>query len=269
MPEIREHIASFFYLKIFILVVVLVIIVSIGIRFGIEVTQSSFTNNSFSLLYLAKDSKIISVDNAEKMASFIALGDVRAITRGKSPLEISLILGLPISCVIVDENAPFSNTHELTSIGTELDLIVGNRRFKNCNRYDIFKLVQAVRSVPEDNRTEKRVNLKRLEKGIFDETFKDSVVNNTELTVEIDNGTSINGLGSELAQILSRVGFNVIAVRTVTNDKESYIAYPGEPNLYLNTLVGLTHFPVKREKVSKSADITVHLGDDLDILLDQ
>ena len=97
--------------------------------------------------------------------------------------------------------------------------------------------------------------------------FRDSVINNMEYTIEVENGTSVDGLGTETAGILSRLGYNVIAVRTSELRSNSYIAYPDKPDIYINSLAGLTGFDVKKEKVSQSADIMVFLGDDLDSML--
>lgn len=82
----NNNIVSFFYLKIFILVVFLMIIGSLFIRITNEIISSSFKNNSFSVLIVARDSKLIYVDKASKSALFLAIGDIRSFVKGKGPI---------------------------------------------------------------------------------------------------------------------------------------------------------------------------------------
>jgi len=266
----QDKIVSFFYLKIFVAVVILLIIGSIIVRISNEIVGSSFKNNSFSLLIVSKDSKIIFVDKASKSALFLAIGDMRGFVRGKGPLEASIALGLPINAMIFD-NKPPSNLKEFASSSNVSRLVFGggNLVFKNIDKYDIYKLANAINGSLSDNINEIRINIfnqNQMKEKVGD-LFRDSVINNMEYTIEVENGTSVDGLGTETAGILSRLGYNVIAVRTSELRSNSYIAYPDKPDIYINSLAGLTGFDVKKEKVSQSADIMVFLGDDLDSML--
>lgn len=266
----QDKIVSFFYLKIFLLLVAITVIGSIIVRVGIEIIDSSFSNNSFSLLYIAKDSKILFVDKASNTALFLAVGDIEKIVKGKSPLEASFALGVPIDAIIAD-NAPPQNISDFTTNGNIARLVFTKDAtvFKSLDRYDIYKFANALRRVPKDNRHEMRVNLfdEKTMKVTVEGFFPDSVIANMPTTVEIDNATGIDGLGNDLAVILGRRGFNIIAVRTANKQSNSFIAYPGEKNIYINSLQGLVGFPVKKEKMSQAAEITVFLGSDLEAML--
>jgi hypothetical protein len=266
----QDKVIGFFYLKIFLLIVLLTVIASIVVKVGTEIFESSFTNNTFTLLYIAKDSKIIFVDKTSKSALFLAVGDIKSIVKGKSPLEASFALGVPIDAIIADTNPP-QNISDFTRPSNMMRLIFSPDAtvFKNLDRYDIYKLGSALRGVPKDNRHEMRVNLfdEEIMKDKVKDLFADSVISNLPITIEIDNATSIDGLGNDLAVILGRRGFNVIAVRTANRDSNSYLAYPGESNVYISSLKGLTGFPVKKTKVSQAAEITIFLGSDLEAML--
>lgn len=266
----NEKIVSFFYLKIFLLTALVLVVGSIIARIGYEFLDSQFRNNSFSLLIVSKDSKLISVDKSANSAVFLALGDIGRFVKGKKPIEASFALGIPIDAIIISSNPP-QNLSDFTATGYQMRILfdVAKTSYKNLDRYDVLRLASAIRNSPKDNRTEMRVNL-------FDEhTMKESVGNllqdsqliNMPLTIEIDNGTSVNGLGNDLALILGRRGFNVISVKTSNDKGNSYIAYPGNSNQYVNTLKGLTRFSLIDTKKSQAADITIFLGDDLDALL--
>jgi len=266
----KDKIVSFFYLKIFVCIVIVFFVGALLVRMGNEVTGSSFKNNSFSLLIVSKDSKIIFVDKANKSVLFLAVGDIRNFVKGKGVVEASIALGIPINGMIIDSHSP-QNLNEFVSSANVTRLILSGESpvFKNLDKYDIYKLTSTIKGSLTDNKHEIRVNIFNQDqmKEKVGDLFKDSVVNNLAYTIEIDNGTTIDGLGTEMAGILSREGFNVIAVRTTKQNTNSYISYPGKSNIYVNSLVGLTDFPIKKEKGSQTADITIYLGDDLDSML--
>lgn len=264
----QEKYVGFFYLKIFSIFVILLIILSIIYRVYSEVASSKFINNSFSILYVAKDSKLIYVDKNSKEALFLAIGDMRKIVKGKNYLGVAFSLGLPINALIMDESPP-SNLSEFSSSNSEWRLLSsGNVSLKNMNRYDIHKIVSAIRNTPKDNRVEKRVNIfDREVLKELDERFVDSSIVNMPYTIEIENGTVIDGLGSQLAHILGKEGFNVIAVRTSRPASSSFIAFPQKNNSYTSSLIGLTGFEYREERVSQAADVTIFLGDDLEAML--
>lgn len=266
----NEKIVSFFYLKIFFMIVMSLVIGSIIARIGYEILDSQFHDNSFSLLIVSKDSKFISVDKSSNSAVFLALGDIGKFVKGKKPIEASFALGIPVNAIIVSNATP-QNLTQFTSTGYQMRLLfdVSKTSYKNLDRYDILKLASTIRNSPKDNRVEMRVNLfdEHAMKERVGNLLQDSQLINMPLTIEIDNGTTINGLGNDLALILARRGFNVISVKTSNENGNSYIAYAGATNAYVSTLKGLTKFPVLKMNKSQAADITIFLGDDLDALL--
>lgn len=261
----QEKIVGFIYLKVFLVVGILILVSALIVRIGSEINNSTYKNNSFSLLIVSRDSKLIFVDKRAKSALFLAVGDISKIVKGKNAFEASMALGIPINAMLVDRKAPI-NLKDFSTVGNELRLILGGDvTFKNLNRYDVFKLVNTIRSVNKDNAKTLRISLFDQEKikENLDEAFTDSEIRRSFLTVEIDNGTAINGLGSILALILSKQGYNIIAVRTTPSEVESYIAFDGEKNLFISSLEQLLGFSVKKEQISESADVTIFLGDDV------
>lgn len=265
----QDKIPAFFYLKIFFLIIILLVIGSFLTKVIGEVVHSSFTNNSFSLLLVSRDSKLVSLDKKAKSMRFISLGDMRNYVKGKNPLGASIALGIPINGIIVADK----NVDDLTEFVTsdnELKLMFDNTIVrKNVNSYDIFKMMNAIRGMPKDNKEEIKV-------AIFDEAdvkeklseaFLDSEVKNSELTMEIENATSINGLGNIFALILSREGYNVINVRTSEEVGNSYVGYAGPDNSYISSLVGLTGFARRTTGGSHTADVTIFIGEDVDAML--
>lgn len=265
---LQEKSQTYKYLWIFFVIVILLIIFAVIFRIIKEIQESAFTNNSFSVLIVSKDSKLIYVDKAQGKVLFLALGDVERFVKGKNTLEATFSLGIPINGIIYDENPPVNIDHFVSTKNEIRLLFDGKVEYKNMNKLDVVKLIGALKDSNKDNKKEVRVNIFE-EKAIKDleEDFVDSVIRNSGLTIEIDNGTSINGLGNLLALILSKQGYNVVAVRTAQPNITSFIAFNEEESVTTNSLLDLTGFSFRKEKVSKAADITIYLGEDVDAML--
>lgn len=264
----KDFYPSYKYLLIFIISFILLVIFAITFKIVKEVTTSSFKNNAFSVLFVAKDTKYVYVDKGAKKALFLALGDVSSEVKGKNNLGASLALGIPINAIVTEKSPP-QNITELISSNREMEYLFGQQaKLRHMNKYDMHTFIGALKSTIKDNRLEKRVNLLKKEdiRGM-EEYFVDSSIINEPVTVEIDNGTRINGLGNELAKVLARQGYNVIAVRTVQDGLTSYVASEQEGRAYLNSLQGITNFVFKKQKESQAADVTIFLGDDLEAML--
>ena len=265
----KEKIASIFYLKMFFFGAFIIVIGAIIFRLGAEIAQSSFTNNSFSLLLVSRDSKLIFVDKQAKSVRFISIGDIRRYAKGKSTLGVSIALGIPINGMMISD-FNIKNLNDFMGSDNEMKLISDNSiTRKNVNRYDIFKIMNAIRGFPKDNRKEIKLNIfdQKDVKDMLEGAFLDSAINNLEYTVEIENATSIDGLGSIFALILTSEGYNVIAVRTSEEKGNSYIAYPTSSDVYINSLINLTKFDHNKVKKSPTSDVTIFLGEELDAML--
>lgn len=266
----KDSLKSFLYLKLFIIVVILVFIISVGIKLGSEVVNGSFKNNSYSLLYLMpKDAKIITVDKKRQTYAFYSAGNVRDYLKGKSTFEISVFLRVPINAVIVDPQNQNYNKDNFIQFSNEMKLIFAqnDKLYRKLDKYDIYKLITAANNTPKDNRVDGKINIfddASMLTGFFS-SFKDSSIADSTYTVEIVNGTSINGFGTRVANLLSTVGFNVISVRSDgANKQNSFISSQLKERNYLSVLQSLTGFELKNNSLSKVADVTVYLGKELE-----
>lgn len=264
----QGKVPGFNYLAIFITLVILSVMGMSVYRLVNEFQTSTFKNNSYALLIVSEDSKFVYVDKEEKSALFLALGDISKFVKGKSTLEVTFVLGIPVNGIIYDNNPP-QNLDAFVNSGNEFRLVFGNDiKLKSVNRYDLHKLVASVKNSIRDRREEIRINLfdrDAMEK--IDEYFVDSAIRNSNQTIEIDNGTKINGLGNLLAIILTKQGYNVIAVRNAKSKASSYISAQEENSKVVDSLVGLTSFERKNVKVSPASDISIFLGDDVESML--
>lgn len=266
----KEAMTSFLYLKIFFFIVILIIVLSVFYRLGSVAVNSSFKNNAFSILYIAKESKIISVDKRTGSVSYLSVGNVKNLVKGKSPFAVSVILGVPISGIMYDPDHNLNpDFKSFISLKNELRLLSSfGMVFKNMNEYDIHKVVSIARVAGKDNTRVLKVNLldeKSVKENITD-NFKDSSIQDAHYTIEIANGTGINGLANSVAGILTRIGYNVVFVHTVKGyyNDNSYVGFEFKKNSFVDSLLNFTSFSEKKKTLSSSADVTIYLGSDLE-----
>jgi hypothetical protein len=266
----KERIASFSYLKIFIVIVIIAILGSIIYRVSTQFLNSSFHGNSFSILYVAKDSVILTVNNQDKTFSFIKLGDIRNIVKGKNTFESSIAIGFPINAVVIEKDSPGPyNIDNFLNVQNEMRLVFGknDENLKNLNHYDLYKFINSARSTPIENRTQTRINVldpKSFKQLIDENIFQDKTIRDMPITIGILNGTSVNGLGNDVAYVLGLKGFNVISVQSANSKStSSFIATKIEDQKSINTVKNITHMSVKKEKIMSAVDLTIFLGNDI------
>lgn len=266
----KESTISFLYLKIFFLVVISIIVLSVFYRLGSVVFNSSFKNNSFSILYISKESKIISVDKKMGTVSYLSVGNIKNLVKGKSPFAASIVLGVPINGIMYDtDNNLNPDFKGFISLKNELRLLFGfGTVFKNMNEYDIYKVMSIARMAVKDNTRVLEVNLqneKSVKENITD-NFKDSSIQDARYTVEIANGTKINGLANSVAAVLTHLGYNVVFLHTVKGyyNDNSYVGFEFSKNSFVDSLLNFTAFSEKKKTLSSSADVTIYLGSDLE-----
>lgn len=266
----KEPTVGFLYLKIFFLGVISIIILSIFYRLGSVIISSSFKNNAFSLLYISKESKIISVDKRAGTVSYLSVGNIKNLVKGKSPLAASVILGVPINGIMYDTDHNLSpDLKRFISLNNELRILFSfGTVFKSMNEYDVHKVMSIARMASKDNTHEQKVNLqseKSVKENIAD-NFKDSSIKDVRYTVEIVNGTRINGLANSVATVLAYLGYNVVFLHTVKGsyNDNSYVGFEFSKNSFVDSLLNFTSFSEKKKTLSSSADVTIYLGSDLE-----
>lgn len=266
----KEPTVSFLYLKIFFSAVILIIILSIVYRLGSVIINSSFRSNSFSILYISKESKIISVDKKMGTVSYFSVGNIRNLVKGRNPFVSSVVLGVPINGIMYDVNQNLNpNFKDFTSLKNELRILFSfGTVYKNMNEYDVHTVMSIARNAGKDNTRVLKVNLldeKSVKENITD-NFKDSSIQDSQYTVEIANGTGINGFANSVAAVLTRLGYNVVFVHTVKGsyNDNSYVGFKFSKNQFVSSLLNFTSFIESKKTLSSSADVTIYLGSDLE-----
>lgn len=92
----------------------------------------------------------------------------------------------------------------------------------------------------------------------------DSAISNEEIAVEIENASSVAGVGSVLKNIITNLGGNVLSVTSVEETKQTSILVKNKNNVLgrrLETILGVKMQQVKKTD-SLEGDIKVSIGND-------
>lgn len=264
----KEKTANISYLKFFFWIVVLLVIAASLYRFVTLILNSSFKNNSFSILYLSKESKIVNVNDNDDTVSFISIGDVKHIIKGKNTFVASVALGVPINGIVYDEDINQNpDFKDFISYSNEARLILSFKTYyKNMNEYDLHKVLSIARNAnKEDIRI---IDVDLLSEGADEKiegAFLDRTIRGSTHSVEIINGTDVTGLAGSVASVVAKKGYNVVFLQSENTsfDDNSYLGYDFEGDSYTNFLKQLTNFETKNSTHSKTSDVTIFLGADL------
>lgn len=93
--------------------------------------------------------------------------------------------------------------------------------------------------------------------------FMDTTLYKESVSIAVVNATGVSGLGNNVAQLLSHVGFNVISVTSSAQVKaHSAVLYTGQSDYTLQRLEQLLHFSSQQTSSEGVADITITIGTD-------
>lgn len=266
----KNKIVSFLYLKVFLVALVVIIIASLGARIFSEFSNSSFKHNSFTILYFGNSTFLLNVDKKEKRYTFVDLGNLNDKLKGKNTLEMSLLIGAPVNATIQQKNAETSikTSEDFLTFSNQVGLMTGGNGavVKRMNSYDVYKFISSARGALRENRFNEKIpdlNKVGIDKELSD-LLRNTKINEENTSIEVINGTGINGLASVFSQMLANGGYNIIDVRSDNSeDIPSEIRYKGEATELTDSLVQLTSFQEKNTNPSSTADVTIYLGNDL------
>lgn len=264
----EEKITTFKYLKVFIIGVIALVILSIGIKVGSEYLSASFKSDSFNILYIGKESYLVGVDTSSNTFSFVKLPDLKEITQGKNLLQKSMIVGVPVNAQINDRDTKtYKDADEFLTNNSAWNILFGpSKKFRTkINSYDVISFFHKAKG--STNKRNGVITLEFNEKNdkILSDLFQSDSLRRRATTVEIINGSSVDGLGTSLSRALTNAGYNIISVGSAGGDEDSYIGYSDEQLPEIELLKSFINFNGIMGKNSPAADITIFLGKDYNI----
>lgn len=241
-------------------IVFILILLSFLARFIYLVKNSHYSGkNRFTIAFIenAKSVSLVSVDPLEKtMERLTVAGDRKNNTPG-------IIAGAMVDGSIdLKSTIPFTRRSPADLLYYSLTRT--GRSYKGVTVIDVLRLYLFSRTVPYSNYFEEQVkagdDVLVIDK-ISAELFNDQKIVNEQKSIEIVNGTGINGLGKRLERVLKNSGCNIIAVSN-THDIEPYsrIIYFNEESYTLTKIQKYLDYPVKISSKREIADIKIIIG---------
>ncbi|MBI4089754.1 MAG: LytR C-terminal domain-containing protein [Candidatus Levybacteria bacterium] len=136
----------------------------------------------------------------------------------------------------------------------------------NLTIIDLLKLLFFARSVPESD-----VNIKNIPQDLSGENIdkivrrmiSDEFIEKDNQTIQIINGTKVQGLGNRLARLVTNMGGDVIIVATSNSPKnKSSISYIDKKSYTIERLSKVLGMEAIKSAEFAIADITIIIGED-------
>ncbi len=272
----KEKSGNLLYVKIFMVVFAIVIFIALIFRLYGEFSQRQFTQNSFNVLIVSdKYVGIIGVDESEsRFSSVVVTGSLNEIKSRNTFLQ-SINFGIPVHAFIYfppgyqpqDPTKSFFNFNNIQSIisNGEIDI-------RNITLFDWFRLHNVTKSI-DDNRVgiKTYATLDDLSTLIADEEenfFRDSSIANRKTSIQVINGTGINGLGNRIGNMFSRTGYNVVSV-IAGEIEESVIYYYNDASYEDAQFIAKSfNIPLQKSTESSVANISILIGENSELDLE-
>lgn len=217
----KEH-SSLFFLSYFLLIVGMCIGIAVVFRFFILVSKSTFSTSSYAMLIVSQNPFIVALDNASPKLNFISVP--KRIQNNR--IRESLSLGVPIDGEI---KMPAQNVSKDSFPDSMFFISLIFRPWQYS--YQDMTIIDAVRltfsslSISQKNASSYTIKLSKTGdiEGVtatqLYDIFKDPNIINEQVSIEIVNATSVQGLAGSAAQVLKNIGCNVVSI-TSADEKD-------------------------------------------------
>lgn len=248
---------------IYCLIVGLLIILSIAVRIIFLIKDSNYDGKNrytLSIITSSRDALILSINPALKTISKIN------ITGNRLGLSPAKLVGVPADGRVILRNNTI--TYKDTSPDQILYklLLTGNLEKKDVTTLDLLRLFIFSKTIPRNDINEENINFPAEWTAIDNiaaNSFTDDEIAGEKISIEIINGTAIDGLGKRLERILNNIGCNVVAV---TNSRDiidkSAIYYYSDISYTQMKLQRILNYPSKFMQNRDIADIKIVIGKD-------
>ena len=243
---------------LFVVLVFGLIILSIFFKFLLLVKNSKFDgNHRFTVGFVTKtSSNIISFSPQNKSISLLK------ISGNIADKNLSRFLEIPVDVTIYNYNK-FDNSKISPSLWK---LFFDMGEHSNLNSYDLLRLVLYTQTVSGSSIYEKNISANDSEEDkqvLVSSLFQDTTINQENVSVEIINATSIYGLGNRLADLITRIGGNVVLVSSSdSSSKYSKIFYSKNKTYTVEKLGSFLGIVPQKSNQSGIADVIIIIGQD-------
>lgn len=256
----KEH-SPIFYLSYFLLFVGVCVVAALVFRLFFLIRNSTFSTSSYSIVIKSKNPFIVMLDSVSPKLSLISIPANMQNNRMKE----SLLLGVPIDGEIVSKEEISKDS--FPNIGFLLGVVFRpwDYSYIDMTVIDAGRLIYSSFSTPASNyniKFSKTGDIEGVSPSQLYDIFKDPTIINEQISIEIVNATSIQGLAGGAGQILKNIGCSVVSITSADEQGSSSIVARGSSVTLTRVSHVLGIVPSIDESFHGITDIRIILGQD-------
>lgn len=252
------------YILYFFTAVLICIVIALAVRFLFTFRNSTFSTPAYSVLVSNDNPYIAVLDTNAKRVSLVEIENLPSKSRVKNSVE----LGVPIDGhVKAGENSFSKETFPSLSVFIASFLRPWIYGYDGMTSLDAAKVLRSAMGISKKDIVEKSVSFKDGEiEGLSEselyDIFKDSTIIDEQMSIEVVNATSQEGLAGNVGILLKNTGGNVVSVSSAPDkEKSSIVAQsPSVTLTRMSHILGIT--PTIQENFASISDIKIVLGRD-------
>lgn len=244
---------------LFVVLVFGLIILSVIFKFLLLIRNSKFDGtHRFTIDFVTKtSSNIISFSPQNKSISLLKInGNI-------TDKNISGFLEIPVDVIIYNYGNGLDNSKISSSLWR---LFFDLDKHPDLNRYDVFRLALYAQTVSKSSVYEKNISAddsEEAKQALVSNLFQDTTINQENVSVEIINATNVYGLGNRLADLITRIGGNVVLVSSSDSaSKYSKILYLKNKTYTVEKLGSFLGIIPQKSSQNGIADVIIIIGQD-------
>lgn len=261
----KNEFRSFFYLKIFTLIISCIIAFTFILRTLEEIKESSFNKSHYTILLIDQSAHIINIDLIKKKI-LIFDTDPKIIAYLTTRQAISLHLGIPIDSIIKAKNSKkrLDLSSEIKSLSFALSFFTSSNSFNltNINQIDIIKIFFVSNFAVDNIDRVPLTNILGLSIEAKENTIKNESVLNKNRTLEIINASRFDGVAYQMSKMFNNIGYTTVATRTSTKKEKAKIIYRIDKDDTVDTIINLLEIPSSFDPKISIADISIVIDEE-------
>lgn len=260
----KEH-SPLFFLSFFLLFVGMCIGIAFVVRFFFLVKKSTFSTSSYSILIVSQNPFIVVLDKTSPKLNIVSV----PVKIQNNRVKEGLSLGIPIDGEILASTQDISkNSFPDTMLLASLIFRPWSYSYQDMTVIDSVRFTFSSLSISQKNasyyamKLSKTGDIEGVSSTQLYDIFKDPEIINEQVSIEIINATSMQGLAGSVGQVLKNIGCNVVSI-TSADEKNSSRIIANNPSV---TLTRVSHVLGIPSDVDPSyhgiADMRIILGQD-------
>lgn len=268
MGKQEAQIDTLLYIRIFAFFLVIIIVGAIFVKVFLVVKNSTFNTNAYNILVVTDSVYIIGANKNDKRITVLRTDSEIKDPKKSRLLKYGLDVGIPFRGMIEFEKGERNNiSPDIFSLTSVLDMVNNDRVERyNVGIVDLLRFYWITLRAPKEN----LITLEASDTGrnqLF-EIFRDEEIINRKISIEVINGTGINGLGNKFSIMLTNAGYNIISVITREEILNSLVVSHTK-NKITKRLSSDLGFDTLFEDKRGIADISILIGQDIVLNLEE